>query len=272
MASREKKRKCRLDELLVERGVCPTRSQARAFIMAGNVRDAHGILDKPGKSVPAEIALTFRQQPRFVGRGGEKLEGFLEQFPLHVKGWAVLDVGASTGGFTDCLLQRGAASVVCVDVGRGQLHDKLRRDPRVTSLEKVNARYIDAKNLPRPYYDLIVIDLSFISLRKVLPAIWSLLNEDGYLIALVKPQFEAQKKEADKGGGIIRDPVIRQRVLREIRDFAAQKLPNCREMAHAESRLAGAEGNIECFLALKKEKDSPAAQSQNIESCQTGEN
>ncbi len=258
MAALEKKRKMRLDELLVERGVCPTRSQARSYIMAGNVRDTHGILDKPGKTVLADIALTFRQQPRFVGRGGEKLEGFLKKFPLGVKDRTVLDVGASTGGFTDYLLQCGAASAVCVDVGRGQLHQKLIRDPRVTSLEKMNARYLKAEDLPRPQYDLIVIDLSFISLRKVLLAIWPLLTDGGHLIALVKPQFEAQKREADKGGGIIRDPAIRERVLREIRDFAAQRLPHCREMAHAESSVAGAEGNIESFLALKKEMGSPA--------------
>ncbi len=256
MADREKNKKSRLDELLVNRGVCPTRSQARAFIMAGKVLAAHGILDKPGKTVPADIELTLRQPPRFVGRGGEKLEGFLEDFSLDVKGLAVLDVGASTGGFTDCLLQRGAASAVCIDVGRGQLHEKLRRDPRVTSLEKVNARYLKAEILPRPLYDLIVIDLSFISLRKVLPAVWPLLVEKGFLITLVKPQFEALKIEADKSRGVIRDPVIRERVLNEIREFAATRLPHCREIAHRESQVAGTEGNREYFLALKKESAS----------------
>lgn len=257
MAREIRKRKMRLDELLVKREACPTRSQARSFIMAGNVRDAHGILDKPGKSVPEDISLTLRQPPRYVGRGAEKLEGFLENFPLEIKGRSILDVGASTGGFTDCLLQRGAASAVCVDVGHGQLHEKLRRDPRVTSLEKLNARYLKAEDLPHPLFDLIVIDLSFISLRKVLPAVWPLLIAEGYLIALVKPQFEARKIEADRAAGVIRDSRIRERVLNEVREFAADELPLCKEIIHSESQVAGAEGNLEYFLALKKESASP---------------
>src|SRR5688572_32176575 len=165
--------KCRLDELLVTRGLAPTRAQAKALIMSGRVLRGTERLDKPGKEFPEDLELTVEQPPRFVSRGGEKLQGALERFALDLKGAHVLDVGASTGGFTDCALQAGAADVVCVDVGRAQLHARLRADPRVTNLEKINARHLTAAALPRRDFDAIVMDLSFISLKSVLPAVWT---------------------------------------------------------------------------------------------------
>ncbi len=165
----------------------------------------------------------------------------------------MLDVGASTGGFTDCALQAGAASATCVDVGHGQLHEKLRRDPRVTSLEKVNARHLAAGDLPRADYDLVVMDLSFISLKSVLPAVWPFLRPGGTLVALVKPQFEAGKAEVDKGQGIIRDDTVRLRVLGEVRDFALRELPGAICAGEMDCPVHGADGNREFLLGLRRQ-------------------
>ncbi|MEN9401726.1 MAG: Hemolysin [Verrucomicrobiota bacterium] len=244
--------KIRLDELLVQRGLCPSRAQAKALIMTGRVRHGTDRLDKPGKDYPADFEVTIDQPPRFVSRGGEKLAAYLEQFPLDLSGVHFLDVGASTGGFTDCALQAGAASATCVDVGHGQLHDKLRRDPRVTNLEKVNARHLTPGALPRDAYDLVVMDLSFISLKSVLPAVWPFLRPGGTLIALVKPQFEAGKAEVDKGQGIIREDAVRMRVLAEVRDFALQTLAGATLHGERECPVHGADGNREFLLGLKK--------------------
>src|SRR5882757_2902331 len=205
--------KVRLDELLVTRGLAPSRAQAKALIMSGRVLRGTERLDKPGKEFPVDVELTLEKPPRFVSRGGEKLAAALERFALDVRGAHVLDVGASTGGFTDCVLQAGAADVVCVDVGRAQLHAKLRADPRVTNLEKINARHLQPSDLPRSEFDLVVMDLSFISLTAVLPAVWPCLRAGGTLVALVKPQFEAGKAEADKGRGVIRDRAVQDQVL-----------------------------------------------------------
>lgn len=246
-------KKVRLDDLLVARGEAPSKNQARALIMAGRVRSGTTVLDKPGKSVRDDVELSVTQLSPWVGRGAEKLEGYLEEFPIATEGIHFLDVGASTGGFTDCLLQRGAASATCVDVGHGQLHYKLRTDPRVTNLERVNARNLTAERLPRPAYALIVMDLSFISLTKVLPAVWPLLEPNGHLVALVKPQFEAGKPEVDAGKGVIRDPAIHARVLEEIRRFAREYLPGSSEHGCRESPIQGADGNVEFLLGLKKE-------------------
>ena len=246
--------KQRLDELLVVRGLSPTRAQAKALIMTGRVRHGTERLDKPGKVYPPDYELTVDQPPRFVSRGGEKLAAFLERFPVELNGLNVLDVGASTGGFTDCALQAGAASATCVDVGHGQLHEKLRRDPRVTSLEKVNARHLKAGDLPRASYDCVVMDLSFISLKSVLPAAWPFLRPGGTLIALVKPQFEAGRAEADKGQGIIRDDAVRARVLAEVRDFMLRELPGAEVHGERECPVHGADGNREFLLGLTKAK------------------
>lgn len=246
--------KTRLDELLVARGLVPTRAQAKALIMTGRVRHGTERLDKPGKEFPADFDLTIDQPPRFVSRGGEKLAAFLEKFPVDLAGAHVLDVGASTGGFTDCTLQAGASTVTCVDVGHGQLHEKLRRDPRVTNLEKLNARHLAPGGLPRASYDAIVMDLSFISLRSVLPAVWPFLQVGGTLVALVKPQFEAGKTEADKGRGIIRDDDVRLRVLTEVREFALRELPGAALFGEMECPVAGADGNREFLLGLRRKE------------------
>ena len=244
--------KQRLDELLVARGLSPTRTQAKALIMSGRVRHGTDRLDKPGKEYPADFDLTVDHPPRFVSRGGEKLSAYLEKFPCNLAGAHVLDVGASTGGFTDCALQAGAASATCVDVGHGQLHEKIRHDPRVTNLEKRNARHLRPGDLPRASYDAIVMDVSFISLKSVLPAVWPFLKPGGTLVALVKPQFEAGKAEVDKGQGIIRDDTVRQRVLAEVREFALRELGGAGVTGEMECPVAGADGNREFLLGLTK--------------------
>ena len=174
-------KRVRLDELLLQRGLAESRAQAQALILAGRVSHGTVRLEKPGKAVPEDLVVTVAQPPRFVSRGGEKLVAALAHFALDLRGAQVLDVGASTGGFTDCALQAGAAAVVCVDVGRAQLHARLRADARVTNLEQMNARHLRASDLPRSDYDAIVMDLSFISLTAVLPAVWPLLRPGGTL-------------------------------------------------------------------------------------------
>ena len=209
-------------------------------------------LDKPGREYAESVVLTLEQPPRFVSRGGEKLVGFIERFGVDLRGAHVLDVGASTGGFTDCALQAGAADVTCVDVGRGQLHARHRADPRVTNREKINARHLKPGDLPRADYDAVVMDLSFISLKTVLPAVWPFLRAGGLLIALVKPQFEAGKAEADKGRGVIRDPAVQAAVLNSVTTFALAGLPGAALLGSMDSPLAGADGNREFLLGLSK--------------------
>ncbi len=243
--------KQRLDELLVARGLAESRSQAKALIMSGRVRLGTDRLDKPGKEFAIDTEFHVDQPPRFVSRGGEKLQGFLERFSIDLRGVTVLDVGASTGGFTDCALQAGAASVVCVDVGRAQLHAKLRGDPRVTNFEKINARHLQASDLPRPTYDAVVMDLSFISLKAVLPAVWPLVGMGGRLIALVKPQFEAGKAEVDKGRGVIRDAVLQDAILADITQFTLS-LPGATLIGSMDSPITGTDGNREFLLGVKK--------------------
>jgi 23S rRNA (cytidine1920-2'-O)/16S rRNA (cytidine1409-2'-O)-methyltransferase len=244
--------KRRLDELLVARGLAESRTQAKALVMAGRVLSGTERLDKPGKEFPEEVELSVQQPPRFVSRGGEKLAAALGHFAIDLKGAHVLDLGASTGGFTDCSLQAGAASVVCVDVGRAQLHAKLRADPRVTNIEKVNARNLVPADLPRPQFDAVVMDLSFISLKSVLPAAWALLRKGGTLVALVKPQFEAGKAEADRGRGVIRDEKVREATLASVRDFAARQLPGASVVGSIASPIEGADGNREFLLCLRR--------------------
>jgi 23S rRNA (cytidine1920-2'-O)/16S rRNA (cytidine1409-2'-O)-methyltransferase len=244
--------KLRLDELLVARGLVESRAQAKALIMTGRVRRGTERLEKPGKEFPEDLEVTIDQPPRFVSRGGEKLAGFLERFPVDLSGAHVVDVGASTGGFTDCVLQAGAADVVCVDVGRAQLHAKLRGDPRVTNLEQVNARHLRPGDLPRSDFDLAVMDLSFISLRAVLPAVWPLVRPGGRLIALVKPQFEAGKAEVDKGRGVIRDAAVQDAVLAGITAFALQELPGATLIGAMDSPITGTDGNREFLMGLAK--------------------
>lgn len=249
-------KKNRLDELLVTQGLAATRSRAKALILAGKVKLGTQRLDKPGRILPADAAITVEAPPRFVSRGGDKLESFLNHFNIDVSGLHHLDVGASTGGFTDCCLQRGSLGATCVDVGRAQMHHKLIQDERVINIEKTNARHLRPGDLPFEDYPLIVMDLSFISLTKVLPAIWQFLAPQGRLIALVKPQFEAEKHEVDAGRGIIRDEAIQQRVLHNIQSFALEQLPNAQLIGTIESALKGANGNREFLLGLTRQSES----------------
>lgn len=246
--------KLRLDEILVARGLAPSRAQAKALIMSGRVKHGTTRLDKPGKDLPNDIELEVEQPPRFVSRGGEKLTGAIDEFDLIFQDAHVLDVGASTGGFTDCALQAGATDVVCVDVGRAQLHGKLRADSRVTNLEKVNARHLKLGDLPRNEFDALVMDLSFISLKVILPAVWPFLLPGGFLVALVKPQFEAGKAEVDKGRGVIRDPAVQDAVLNNIREFALTQLSGATLIGTIDSPIKGTDGNREFLLVLKKQE------------------
>lgn len=242
-----KKRK-RLDELLVMRGMAENRSRAKALIMGGKVRHGTEILDKAGKEYPVEIDLELEAPQKYVSRGAEKLEGFLTAYPWPVTGKRILDIGASTGGFTDYLLQAGAESATCVDVGHGQLHYKLRQDERVTNLERINARHLTPEQLPHPAYPVIVMDLSFISLKLILPVAWEFLEPGGLMVSLIKPQFEAGKEEADRFRGVITDPDIRDRILRDVLNFADKNLTECELTGWCESPIKGMNGNLE-YLA-----------------------
>lgn len=247
----------RLDDLVVARGFAPSKHQAQRVIRAGQIRSGTEVMDKPGREVSADLDLTLIETYPYVSRGAEKIAGFLKTFPLPIEGLNLLDVGASTGGFTDYLLQNGAATSTCVDVGHGQLHYKLRQDPRVTNLERINARRLEPRNLPFATYPLVVMDLSFISLTKVWPAIWPLVSVDGHMIALVKPQFEAGRAEVDAARGVIKDPAIHARVLSEIRSWVAAHLSGAIEIGVCESPIRGADGNLEFLVGWKKVADRP---------------
>jgi 23S rRNA (cytidine1920-2'-O)/16S rRNA (cytidine1409-2'-O)-methyltransferase len=240
----------RLDQALVERGLCESRERAKRLILAGQIRVNAQLARKPSDAVKVEDALTLATPEKFVSRGGYKLEHALEQFQFNVKNLITLDLGASTGGFTDCLLQRGAEKVFAVDVGHGQLAWKLRHDKRVVVMEKTNARNLQAKQFPQPF-DLAVIDCSFISLKKILPPAIPLLKSDGKIIALIKPQFEAGKIEADKGKGVITDPAIHQRVLAELKQFVLTQT-GLRWQNVVESPLLGPAGNKEFLVLIEK--------------------
>jgi len=244
----------RLDQALVERGFCASREKAKRAIMAGLVHINGHPARKPSDTVRPEDQLTLAAGEKYVSRGGYKLEHALRHFQLDVAGLAAIDLGASTGGFTDCLLQAGAAKVYAVDVGRGQLAWKLRRDPRVVVMEKINARYLSPAQFPPPFapVDLVVIDCSFISLRKILPPAVALLRPSGKIVALIKPQFEAGKAEADKGAGVITDPAVHERVLRELREFVAPKQSGLCWQDVTESSLLGPAGNKEFLVLIEK--------------------
>ena len=240
----------RLDQALVERAVCDSRERAKRLVLAGQVRINGQTARKPSDSVKPGDELTLDAPEKFVSRGGHKLEHALEHFQLDVKGLTALDLGASTGGFTDCLLQHGAEKVFAVDVGQGQLAWKLRRDRRVVVMEKTNARHLKPENFPAPA-DLAVIDCSFISLKKILLPAVPLLKPDGKIVALIKPQFEAGRAEADKGRGVITDAAIHERVIGELRDFVTAQAGLCwRDVV--ESPLLGPAGNKEFLVLIEK--------------------
>lgn len=240
----------RLDQAMVERGLSESREKAKRSILAGQVRINQQRAHKPSDQVKEGDAITLDTPEKYVSRGGHKLEHALDHFELDVTGQTAIDLGASTGGFTDCLLQRGVAKVYAVDVGHGQFAWKLRNDPRVVVMEKTNARDLTAGSFAPGFapVDLVVIDCSFISLRKLVAPAVALLKPSGKIVALVKPQFEAGKAEADKGEGVIRDPKIHERVVEELREFVLA-MPHLRWAGCAESPLLGPAGNKE-FLAL----------------------
>ena len=240
----------RLDQALVERGFFAIREKAQRAILAGQVRVGGRLAQKPSDPVKPDDELLLAEPERYVSRGGYKLEHGLRHFQVETQGVTAIDLGASTGGFTDCLLQQGAALVYAVDVGRGQLAWKLRRDPRVVVMEKTNARHLTSAQFPPPFSpaQLAVIDCSFISLRNILPDAIALLRLDGKIIALIKPQFEAGKAEADKGRGVISDPAVHERVLGELQEFVRTR-SGLRWQGVVESPLLGPAGNRE-FLAL----------------------
>jgi len=248
----------RLDEALVARGLCESREKARRAIMAGEVTVNLQPARKPGQSVQPLDELALTAPEKFVSRGGYKLEHALDFFKLDVTGATAVDLGASTGGFTDCLLQRGAAKVYAVDVGQGQLAWKLRQDPRMVVMEKTNARNLSPAAFPQPYQpvDIVVIDCSFISLTRILPPAIALLRPSGSIVALIKPQFEAGKTEVDRGRGVITDPAIHARVLRELEDFVNQQ-PSMAWHGTTESPLLGPAGNREFLGLLEKTAVTP---------------
>ena len=242
----------RLDQLLTERGMVRSRAEAQSLIHAGQVQLGGARRLKPGQLVPTDASVSLVERPRWASRGGVKLERALDEFGVDPAGLACLDAGASTGGFTDVLLSRGARVVYAVDVGRAQLIDRLRRDPRVISMEGTNLRQL--ASLPEPI-DLATLDLSFIGLRLVLPAVRGLLAADGRVVALVKPQFEAGREDVPRGG-VVRDPAVWQRVLADLgRDAAATGLHPRRAIR---SPIAGSDGNVEFLVELRQERADPA--------------
>lgn len=251
-------RKERVDVLLVKRGLAESRSQAQRLVMAGQVRADGQVVTKPSTTLAAEVQLEVKAGPRFVSRGGEKLEAALRGFQLNVSGKVCADVGASTGGFTDCLLKYGASRVYAIDVGHGILHWKLRQNPRVVVMENTNARYLES--LPEEIV-IATVDASFISLKVLLPVIirWFSSssvpvagpkspdsNKIGSAIILIKPQFEAGRREVSQGEGVIRDPEIHRRVLNEVLQFAEGLGYGVRNLIR--SPISGPKGNVE-FLA-----------------------
>jgi len=241
----------RVDELVVERGLAPSRAKAKAMVMAGQVVVGDRRADKPGQMVRADAEVRLKGTPMpYVSRGGLKLAAALDGFGVDPTGLRCLDLGASTGGFTDCLLQRGAAGVVAVDVGYGQLAPKLRDDPRVTVMERTNARYLEPADIGGALAALVVADCSFIGLALILPAAVRCLEAGGRVIALVKPQFEVGREQVGKGG-VVRDDALRIGAVDAV--VAEAHALGLREAGRAESRLAGPKGNREIFLWLRRE-------------------
>jgi len=241
-------KKLRLDQLLVGRGFFPSREQARRAILAGEVSVATRVADKPSELLDEQTAVAVKPTRKYVGRGALKLEPALEHFGIDVRGKTALDIGASTGGFTDCMLQRGVEKVYAVDVGYGQLDWKLRNDTRVSVLEKTNARFL-GRDQVQELVDICVIDVSFISLTLILPNALALLKPDGVILTLIKPQFELQRSEVGKGG-IVRDPGLHQKAQDKIVAFV-------NDLGHViagvtPAAIKGADGNQEFFACIRK--------------------
>jgi 23S rRNA (cytidine1920-2'-O)/16S rRNA (cytidine1409-2'-O)-methyltransferase len=244
-----KPRKERVDVLVVERGLAESRTKAQALILAGQVVVDDQRVDKPGSLVPVEAELRLKGEVLpYVSRGGLKLKAAMDRFGLDVSGRVCADIGASTGGFTDCLLQHGATRVHAIDVGYGQLHEKLRKDPRVRSRERVNARYLTEEDLPEKV-GVVVIDVSFISLTQVLPSVLRFLAPGGLLVALVKPQFEVGRERIGKGG-VVRDAAARQEAIDAVVAFAREQGLHVRGVM--DSTLPGPAGNVEALLVADR--------------------
>ncbi len=246
-----KREKPRLDVLLVERGLFESRELAQRAILAGEVRTTDRVLDKAGSRVDSEIVIEVAAKPRYVSRGGLKLEAALAHFKIDPTGLTCLDLGASTGGFTDCLLQHGAARVYAYDVGHSQLDWRIRSDPRVVVKEGVNARHLQRADFPEAI-SLCVIDVSFISLTKILPAAFVILDGSprAEVVALIKPQFESRREDVGKGG-IVKDPEVHRRAVESVKEFVAAHAPAWRWAGEMDSPILGTEGNKEflCHLA-----------------------
>ena len=243
-------RKVRIDKLLVNRGFCESREKAQALILAGKVWisiDSKNFqrIEKPGTLVPENIKIKIEKSLPYVSRGGLKLESALKVFKLDVKNLVCLDIGASTGGFTHCLLLHGAKKIYALDVGKGQLHYSLRLNPQVIVMEGINARYLTANMFPEKF-DLITVDVSFISLKKILPALISLLKSKGKILALIKPQFEVGPKFVKKG--VVKDPWLHKKVVDEIWEFS--KSLGLTPLGVSESPILGSKGNKEFFILL----------------------
>jgi len=246
-----KPKKMRVDQSLVERGFFESRERAQRAIMAGEVRMGDRVFTKAAELVDAEAPISIVQPPIFASRGALKLGGALDFFGVDVQGKTALDIGASTGGFTDCLLQRGATKVFAVDVGHGQLSWKLRNDQRVTVMEKMNARFLSPEHISQ-LVDLCVIDVSFISLTLILPRAFELITQDGMILALIKPQFELQRKDVGRGG-IVREPELHEKAQQKIVKFVEEA--NYHVVGLVPSTITGTDGNQEFFICIRKRSD-----------------
>ena len=248
MTERTKPKKTRLDIFLVDRGFFPSREQAQRAIMAGEVRVGETVVDKASAQVAPDATVLVDAGSRYVGRGGIKLEGALRHFGISTVGIIALDIGASTGGFTDCLLQQGAKKVYAIDVGHGQLAWKIRNDPRVVVREKLNARFLGRADVPEPV-DLCVIDVSFISLTLILPNAFELVTPNGMILALIKPQFELEASDVGRGG-IVREPALHIKAQEKIRQFIVTA--GHEMVGITPSEITGTDGNQEFFACVRK--------------------
>ena len=246
-----KAKKARIDQTLVERGFFASRERAQRAIMAGEVRVGDRIFAKAAELIEIDAPISVVQPPQFASRGALKLGGALDFFGVEIKGKTALDIGSSTGGFTDCLLQRGAAKLFAVDVGHGQLAWKLRNDPRVTVMEKVNARFLSREDISE-IADLCVIDVSFISLTLILPRAFELIAPEGMILALIKPQFELQRKDVGRGG-IVREPALHEKAQQKIVKFVEEA--NYHVVGLVPSTITGTDGNQEFFICIRKRSD-----------------
>jgi len=246
-----KGKKARIDQTLVERGFFASRERAQRAIMAGEVRVGDRVFAKAAELIEIDAPISIVQPPQFASRGALKLGGALDFFGVEVQGKTAVDIGSSTGGFTDCLLQRGAAKLFAVDVGHGQLAWKLRNDPRVTVLEKVNARFLSRDDIPE-VVDLCVIDVSFISLTLILPRAFELIAPEGMILALIKPQFELQRKDVGRGG-IVREPALHEKAQQKIVKFVEEA--NYHVVGLVPSTITGTDGNQEFFICIRKRSD-----------------